>query len=117
MDTFDYDIDFLSNYMIEHIVLGSLNFKRIDINLNLKRAYAQNIHHAIFYALRQLAYTPSVYVNFYACADFKCTLQKFYNTLLSHSNQHSSSNLASFQIQVIKLCQLYLSLISCGILS
>jgi len=60
-------------------------------------------------------------VFFYACADFKCMLHKFYNTLLSHQINTVSPILHRFkrcckQIQLIKLCQLYPSLISCGIL-
>ena len=69
-------------------------FQNLD---NYARLYAQNIRHAILYALRQLAYTPEVYMIFYACADFKRTLRKFYNTELSHLNEHSSSILHSFK--------------------
>jgi len=62
------NLKWIDNLLIEIELMTTIRHLYQD---NLSRVYAQNIRHTIFYALRQLAYTPSVYVIFYACADFQ----------------------------------------------
>jgi len=74
----------------------------------LIRVHAQFTLYAIIYTLRQLVYTPSDYVIFWACVDFKSRLRNFRNTLVFNSNEGCSPSLAHFISLLFLLCQRYL---------